>query len=61
MVMINKYKILAQKEFNTDDGQMEYVKVIHSATQNILHEERKVQSTVKEIGETVQINDVKIK
>lgn len=45
----------------TDDGQMEYVKVIHSATQNILHEERKVQSAVKEIGETVQINDVKIK
>ena len=33
----------------TDDGQMEYVKVIHSATQNILNEERKVQSAVKEI------------
>ena len=40
----------------TDNGQMEYVKVIHSATQNILDEERKLQSAVKEIGETTQIN-----
>jgi hypothetical protein len=39
----------------TDNGQMEFVKVMHSATQNILEEERKVQSAVKEIGETVQI------
>tara|TARA_Y100000389_G_scaffold161000_1_gene163307 strand:+ start:460 stop:651 length:192 start_codon:yes stop_codon:yes gene_type:complete len=45
----------------TYDGQMEYVKVIHSATQNILNEERKVQSAVKEIIKTVQINDIKIK
>ena len=41
----------------TYDGQNEYIKVIHSATQNILNEERKLQSAVKEIGEITQICD----
>ena len=42
----------------TDDGQMEYVKVVQSSTQNILEEQRKMQSAIKEIGENTQICEV---
>jgi hypothetical protein len=39
----------------SDDGQEEFVKVIQSATKDIEHDTRSLQSAVKEIGGFVHI------
>ena len=42
----------------TDSGQIEYVKVVQSATQDILNETKGIQKAIKEIARAadVQIN-----
>lgn len=49
-----------KEKMETDSGQVEYVKVVQSATQDILNETRGIQKAVKEIARAadVQINDI---
>ena len=47
-----------KEKMETDSGQIEYVKVVQSATQDILNETKGIQKAVKEIARAadVQIN-----
>ena len=49
-----------QEQMETDSGQIEYVKVVQSATQDILNETRGIQKAVKEIARAadIQINAI---
>jgi hypothetical protein len=55
MHLINDWKHENPKHMESDDGQEEFVKVIQSATKDIEHDTRSLQSAVKEIGGFVHI------
>ena len=53
--LISDWKQNNPKHMESDDGQIEFVKVIQSATKDIKNDTRRLQSAVKEIGESAHV------